>query len=858
MQREVGRLHRKFQKGREELFAAGARTMSCWELLERHAALVDNIVGEIYAVSCQYADRHAQCTRHSGLAIVATGGYGRRELSPFSDIDITFVPSEEEDPWVEAAVHAAFKLVMDVFLVLSEIRVGYSYRPIPELDAWDLPILTSLLDARHLCGDGRLTDLLKARVTQALSPLDLALEVQSRVGFHFPATDSRLYTVEPDLKQGPGSLGDLHYGRWVFRLLLRVENDGLRSGLLQSGYLSPDRMRNLEEAAKWFWQARNWMHLVTGKRSDVLTCDYQDHIARELKGIKAQEWLSQHYEHAETLSRFRASATQNALAGPLDLNGIKVENGHIGFFRRGSPVALHSGVRLFQLSQHYCIPISPQDLNALGELRGEALCNTELTSEEVDSFLNILREGSNVAATIRALIDLGLMDRFVSGFSKLMRYAPQDPAHRYTVGEHSLRIIEILESLKMKRDNSSPRFSELVGQCGHFDMLCLAALLHDAGKMLPGDDHCEAAMDLTRAVARRLELAPETAEILEVLVRHHLLLIRTARLHDVKSAAVIKTVAEKIPNTEALRHLYVFTYVDTLATAGKKWTSLDDRDLEDLHKGVHVHLNGLSGDGGSVDVEERLSQLRRRLGAAQENLEEKAIQKHCDAMPASYVLNTPLEEIVFHIKLLSRLKEEKIVLDIYDPPGGDCSELTVCTYDDPRPGMLTKIACVLYGCNVDIHKAQVFTMGGNHPVALDTIWMRSGGMQIMEAQARRILKAIREILAGQITPEQFLKTVGKKPASAIPLIKIELRNDLSEEHTAVHVLAHDLQGLLYLITRGLSRSGLHIHTAKVGVWNARAENSFYVTMLSGGQIPSEDLPSWTEHLRRVFQGQLPE
>ena len=133
MQNEIGRLRRKFREGRAALFGPEARHAPCRDLLEAHTELVDGVVEEIYKVSCRSADLERPRARHAGLAIVATGGYGRRELNPFSDIDISFIPSEEEDPWVEAAVHMAFRLVMDVFLSFREVRVGYSYRPVSEV-----------------------------------------------------------------------------------------------------------------------------------------------------------------------------------------------------------------------------------------------------------------------------------------------------------------------------------------------------------------------------------------------------------------------------------------------------------------------------------------------------------------------------------------------------------------------------------------------------------------------------------------------------------------------------------------------------------------------------------------------------
>jgi [protein-PII] uridylyltransferase len=389
-------------------------------------------------------------------------------------------------------------------------------------------------------------------------------------------------------------------------------------------------------------------------------------------------------------------------------------------------------------------------------------------------------------------------------------------------------------------------------------MLCLAALLHDAGKLSPGMDHCDAGAELAMAVSARLNLAPEKREILEVLVRQHLLLVRTARLHDLKSPHVVQKAAEQVPGFDALRHLYVLTYVDTCAVAEKNWTSMDLRDLEDLYERMQDYYARCSDESSGRRTQEDRSILIRKKLAVLQSRNEAAVLKHCDSMPAAYVLNTPLEEITFHLQLVDRLESEGVVLDIYNRPGDDYSELTVCTLDDPKPGMLAKIAGVLYGCNVDIHKAQAFTMEKQKRVVLDTLWIRSNGMQISESKARRIQSALKDVLTGARTMEQFLKQAGKAPPGSIELDTIDLHNDLSEEHTVIHIVAHDLQGLLYLMTRCLSRCGLDIHSAKIGTWNARAENNFYVTSITGGQIPDRDLAGWTTQLARALRGDTAE
>lgn len=851
MQKEIELLRHKFRKGRSELFHQVTWTSPCRDLLEAHASLVDELLREIYDISCRSADLETSRSDHSGIAIVATGGYGRRELNPYSDIDIAFIPSEEEDPWVEAVVHTAFKLVMDVFLSLRDVRVGYSFRPIAEANSWDVSVKTALLDLRHICGDWDLSDALGLRIREVLSPLDLMFEAQS-AAYGTRGQASTIYSVEPNLKEGPGSLRDLHRARWIFKLLLEVEDDALERTLQDRRIISIEQTSEIREAVNWFFRARTWLHLTAGKSSDVLITNYQDRIARELDDCSAQTWLSKHLAHSETLARFQIAAIQAVLKGPMEINEVRLKDGSLHLTRDSSspdPV-----IGMFHLSQRYSIPVSLRNLRQLGEGRSQALEIPEPSAGEAWIFNRILGEDRNVAATMRSLSEFGILDRFIPKFSEIMRFVPPDPAHCYTVGEHSIRMIEHLEKLRAGRDAEGRRFADLLGQCPHFDMLCLAALLHDAGKLLPGE-HSEASADLAKSVATKLNLAPEKRELLDLLIRRHLLLVRTTRLLDLKTTDVVQRVAKHVPNLEALRHLYVFTYVDTCAVSEHNWTSMDTRDLEDLYRKMQdFYEQSVAESGMERTLEDESILIRKKLAGLHGSKREAAVLKHCDSMPASYILNTPLGEISFHVQLLNRLEAEKTVLDVYNRPGDDYSELTICTYDDPKPGMLAKITGVLYGCNTDIHRAQVFTMEKEKPIVLDTLWTRSNGMQISESRARRIRTTLKDVLSGIKTIKQFLQEAEKTPPKGIGLDRIDLRNDLSEEHTVVHLVAQDLQGLLYLMTRGISQCGLHIHSAKVATWKARAENNFYVTAPSGGQIPDGDLTAWTDRIAQVLRG----
>ncbi len=846
MQGDTARLRGRFREGRAALFQRGGRPAPCGQLFESYTSLVDEIVGEIHGLSCRFADSKHRRESSSGLAIVATGGFGRRELNPFSDIDIAFIPSEEEDPWVESAVHLAFKLVMDVFLSSREVRVGYSYRPIPELATWDTATLTALLDARLLCGDPVLPRLLAAELRKHLSPLDLVLEIRPPGKPRSANTAASMYSVEPGLKEGTGSLRDLHRGRWIFKLLLgEADADPVAHGLI-----SRELAEAASEASRWFWNARNWLHITTGKRSDVVTVSVQDRIARELGDCRAGEWLARHFAHAEALVRFRDVAVRAALKGPLDLGGVRLRDGNLEPGAAGRP---RNAMRLLHLAQRYALPLSLETEDAL-EQPG-ALDVSELPDpSEGWEFLAILNEPRGVSEALRRMTAAGLLDCVIPEYSKILRSVPPDPAHRYTIGEHSIRIVEHLESLRERRDPRDERFSELLAECSHFDVLCLAALLHDAGKVLPGTDHSLSSAAMAAGVTRNLQLAPEKSLLLDLLIRHHLLLVRTARLHDLKSAPLIQQVAEKCGSVEALRHLYVFSYVDTRAVSSASWTSMDFRDLEELYARVFDQLSGRSPERlQEGELRDRIVQVRRRLTARAPELEDE-ILAHCETLPAGYILNTPLDEIALHLQLIRRLDAEGVVLDVFNRPGDDFTELTICAYDDPQPGMLAKITGVLFGCGTDIHKAQVYTVEGRRPVALDTLWVRSSGHPLSDARAGKVKRALQAVLSGRQEVEGYLKAVGKHPPIGIPLDSIELRNDLSAEHTVVHVVARDLQGLLFLMTRTISRAGLHIHSAKVATWNARAENNFYVTTRDGVQVPDLQISDLQQRLSRTLRG----
>ena len=365
--------------------------------------------------------------------------------------------------------------------------------------------------------------------------------------------------------------------------MLQSDNHDLDQALKDRAGISERQIAEVHDAADWFWRARTWLHLAAGKLSDVLITNYQDRIAHELNDCSAQEWLSRHLAHSETLARFRGNGGSSIASRPSDGEWSPFWRMDPFTCRKDSPYPA-SATGMFLVAQRYSIPVSLEDLKRLEEDARQALEIQEPSGEEVWAFNQILGESQGIASTLRALSEFGILDRFIPNYSEVMRFVPPDPAHRHTVGEHSMRMVEHLESLRAGRDPAGQRFYGPARPVPAFRYAvpgCIASRCRETG---PGKDHCSAGAELAKSVSARLNLAPEKREILDVLVRQHLLLVRTARLHDLKSAHVIRKAAEQVPSLEALRHLYVFTYVDTCAVAENNWTSMDLRDLEDLYR----------------------------------------------------------------------------------------------------------------------------------------------------------------------------------------------------------------------------------------------------------------------------------
>jgi [protein-PII] uridylyltransferase len=861
---EVQALRAFIIERREKLLGVEPAATPGRDWLREYSELLDETLRRIYRAAWDAARRthdFANGPSENSLALLAIGGYGRGDLCPHSDIDIAFIPVEEENPLIDAVIKEAFRLIVEVLIDGAKLDVGYAYRPLSDIEHLDTTGKTALVEARLLAGPegllARVKNELHRKWDAVAFLLDIARE-RREIAAHAPLS---LYAVEPHVKEGAGALRDIHTVVWVTDAMLQSQPALLE--LEWRGFITAQEVAHIENAREFFLRLRLWLHLSTHKKTDVLRIDLQHRCALDFGcagegAIASQQLLREYYRHGERVSRVLEKLLRQLLAGPLALDGHFLATG--GRLHPAHPHALSNHPELivtpFVLAHKYGFSFAPEldraIENALPLISEETRRHTIMRA----SLRALLGQPEATAGALAGLREQGVLQALLPEFEAVLHLAPGDPSHQLSVGEHSLQTVRILlESWKTRREREEV-FNIWAG-CDDIEVLVLATLLHDVGKSQIGTDHSQSGAKIAREIAERLGFSSERSERVAFLVRQHLLLPRVARLRDLSSPATILQVLEIVPDVNTLKMLYLLSVADTRAVGERTYSPLDLQVMRELYDKVLLAMTRDETAEALTDAEKReqLAQreraaLRRAVRRSDVALDENALHRLCEDLPASYVLNTPLTTIVTHLQLLDQLPQEGLLVDYNDDERGLSTEVTIVTCDDPQPGLLSKVCGVMHALGVEILAAQVHTLRGMAPeqfedssdssaqllvpatrgdIVLDRLQVEMSGRALSETKRARLSAALRAVLCDGKNVEELLREAGKNIAQPLSVQRVSARNDLSDEHTVVTIVSDNVPGLMYFLTRGLAEVGLDIHTAKITGWSGRAEDAFYVT-----------------------------
>ncbi len=832
------------------------------DVATRFTRTLDGLLSALYCASDAAARKngHAPSGR---VALAAVGGYGRRVVGPYSDVDVLFVCDDPADPHVSALAEGLLYPLWDCGL-----SIGHSVGGVDELVRLareDLATATTLLDLRRVAGDPKLSrELGQAARRHVFEPaLDSFLDslAKSTADRHERFGGS-LFLLEPEVKLGRGGLRDIDVAIWAARARFGGETT---EDLVRNGALLARELEQLEASRELLWRIRNRLHLRAQRRHDRLTFADQEDIAEQLGFVYAvtslgvEQFMQSYYRHARTTAQLmervleRAHVRKSGARGKLeDLgDGTLIFDGHVTLAQ--SEQLASDPTLALRLYKH----VAERKLPPYGFAR-EAIAR----AAESETFGAKLRESDEARRLFRQLVghvgevplrhgslleelhDVGLVLAMIPEFEPITGRVQHDVYHVYTVDVHSIAAVDRLRALARGALKLELPFAcRLATEAPRLPTLLLGALLHDIGKA-GGRDHARKGASIARTVAERLGLSTIDVEHVTWLVEEHLSLYHLATRRDTSDPEVVSEVARDVGTVERLRDLFLLTVVDLSTTNPNALTAWKARVLEDLYLAVTFELEAGTT---SSPLQPRAARLREeaKVGFVGD-ADEEALVAFVHDMPERYILANPVDVVRAHARIARDRGGATLHLALGPgAPASDVAELIVVT--DDRPGLLADVSAVLAANRLDVQSAQIFTRPrtGGASEAFDVFVVRRAGRggPIDAAVIERVQRDATALLAGETTATALLAKATRTPTWAnghTPEVPTEVivDNAASRRFTVIDVMTRDRPGVLFAIARTLHEAGLTISLSKINTEGTRATDVFYVA-LPNGEKPSD-------------------
>jgi [protein-PII] uridylyltransferase len=811
-------------------------------LAQLYSDYVDAVIGRMFSMACAVSGV-SETDPVPPLAIVATGGYGRREMCLHSDIDITFIPAHDGDQYVDPIVKAMFASVMRVLMDAVGVEVGYAYRLIGDCGSLDHQTLCGLLDGRLVAGNPRVFLQFEHEFWPNVNPAEFIFAKLDERRQQRQASGGTPRIVEPNIKTGPGGMRDLQAAIWLVQAreslpAADVRGDRCWDVLERRAGIAAEDTALLRDAKEFLFRTRNALHAVVGQERDQLVVTRQEEIALALgyddvEGAPpgVERFMRDVYSQLVTINRLCDEIAQRIENSRLFMGiGLDCVNRQLTpvqmLLEAEDPVwMVHAG----EMAQRFDLEFSPDLRHTIIAL----LARSPRTAEPArlaETITTILSSRKPIYPILQRLADLGILGWAFPDVGRTMDLIPYDASHDYTVGQHTLFVIRNLDNLRSPAASEDLReFQLMMAELAAPEQLYLAALLHDAGKAVPERPHWETGKEIAERVCTALGWKPEATANVVFLVQHHLLMAETSRLRDLGLDETIREFTSIVDDHERLRMLYLLTYADTRAVGEGLWTQVKARYLSELYSKAERALSTGMEEGFD---DAALMRTRRRLAKelAVDNLPTEEVTAHLEGLPAQYVLNTSMEEIALHVGFVRQARSGTPTVSFHDDRFATFTEVTVCTLDDPRPGLLAKIAGVLLAADLNVHSAQVFTrIAADERVAIDTLCVDFRGRQLTKGKRREVASNLTDVLTGVTTVEAVLARRGRAVDGDRPLERLAVRNDVSPRYTVIEVASPEPKSTLYRVSRAISALGWDIHSARLSMFRGRSMATFYVS-----------------------------
>jgi len=835
---------------------------SAEDTIHANAYLVDQLIRTIHEFAQTRAYPSANPTTGEQMSLVATGGYGRGELAPWSDVDIMFLLPYKLTAHSEQVVEFTLYMLWDLGL-----KVGHATRSVDEalrLSREDLTIRTSLLESRWLWGNAELFDQFRARFSTELiastGPAFVEAKLAERDARHDRMGDTR-YVLEPNVKEGKGGLRDLQTLFWIAKYLYRVDSV---SDLQSAGVLTRDDVRQFAKASKFLWTVRCHLHYQAGRPEERLIFAVQDEMGKRMgyrdhAGTRGVERFMKHYfltaKNVGDLTRTLCSVLEEQhkkkrrpawlpsfRLRKKTIDGFAFDSGRLnvksGDDLKRHPVKL---IQLFHLAQKNDLDVHPNALRLITQNLRLIDAGLRKSPAANELFIEILT-GTEPELALMRMNEAGVLGRFIPDFGRVVAQMQYDMYHVYTVDEHTIRAIGILNGIEtMRLKDSHPVASSVVGEVQSRRALYASVLLHDIAKGR-GGDHSVLGAKVATKLGPRFGFNDWETETVAWLVRYHLLMSNTAFKRDIEDPKTVADFIEIVQSPERLRLLLILTIADIRAVGPSVWNEWKAGLLRELYwRAQEAFSGGTTEERRSERVERAKARLRERLSG----WDEGDIDRHIERGQDSYWLSVDTDSQARHANLIynSEAAGKGFEVTIRAEPERDVSEIIV--YAPDHPGLFAAIASALALAGASVVDAKIQTL--NNGMALDSFWAQdaSGKAFGTGRDFERFQKRVEDSIQGKFNPKRELARAQKTAlpsrsrAFRVPP-RVLIDNKASQNHTVIEINGKDRPALLYELTAGLTANGLQISSAHISTYGERVVDVFYVKDVFGLKVMNEN------------------
>lgn len=828
-----------------------------------------NLIDEALIFLWQHAGLH-----QTDLGLFAVGGYGRREMLPYSDVDIMILSEDDITPEQESLISTFISSLWDV----GNFKPGISVRTIAscvEQATNDLTVATALIEARLITGNQHLARWPRRIVSQTWTDktfFDAKMQEQAKRYAQHNHTESNL---EPDIKNAPGGIRDINQIGWIAKRHFRVNRI---YDLVHLGFISEFELAVLEEAEIFLWEIRHHLHRLVKRDENRLLFDYQREIAAkfgyvhkegEPPNYPIEQFMKRYYRTAQQVSTLNemllAYFNESVITPRLPSYERKIEeiNEHFKLVDGKLAVQHH---KIFSenpsaiLEIFYLLANRPE----IQGVRARTLRLLTLAAKRIDQsfrdnpmhqalFMAIIRSPYRLYDTLVAMKRYGVLGKYIPSFGKITGLMQYDLFHIYTVDAHTLLLLRNLNRFKEPEfAKDFPVVSSVFQRLARRDIVFLAALFHDIAKGRGGDHSELGAVDAIE-FCRAHGFTERECKMVAWLIQNHLLMSLTAQKKDISDPDVVKEFAEKLGDMEHLDYLYCLTVADINATNPKLWNTW----RASLMRQLYTHARDVIRTGLGRPVEYQMLIEDTKFAASELLVDEFAleeVEKVWQELGDEYFLKESANEIAWHTRAILQHGDNPaplVLMRAHRKAAQDAVQIFIYTQD--KPNLFATTVAVLDRMNLDVQDARIIT--ATKAFSLDTyVVLDRFGTLLTDAERKQtVADALVQALShADNYPGLMQRRIPRQLRHFDVKNTVDITLNPALQQNMVEISTLDQPGLLAKVGGLFMMQGLDIHSAKIVTLGERAEDIFFVTKKDGTPMNAEEAQIFSTKLKSAL------